>query len=145
MRYSDSIFSRVLRIIIVCVEERRHRCNIKVVVCKPHSLEFKSEVPVSIYSCYAHLFISLLLDRMRYNSSFRSFRWLKNIQLYGFKLFFFLIYLYIYFFYFWLCWVFVSVRGLSPVAVSGPLTVAPSPVAEHRLQTRRLSICGSRA
>ena len=35
-------------------------------------------------------------------------------------------------------------RGLSPVAVSGPLTVAASPVAEHRLQTRRLSSCGSR-
>ena len=31
------------------------------------------------------------------------------------------------------------------VAVSGPLTVAASPVAEHRLQTRRLSNCGSRA
>ena len=75
--------------------------------------------------------------------------------------------LYIFFFfffnkfiYFWLCWVFVSVRGLSPVAVSGghsssrrplfiaargPLTIAASLVAEHRLQTRRLSNCGSRA
>ena len=45
-------------------------------------------------------------------------------------------------------------RGLSPVAASGghsssqcagPLTVAASLVAEHRLQTRRLSNCGSRA
>ena len=27
--------------------------------------------------------------------------------------------LFIYIFYFWLCWVFVSVRGLSPVAASG--------------------------
>ena len=45
--------------------------------------------------------------------------------------------------------------GLPPVAASGdhsllivvrrPLTVAASPVAEHRLQTRRLSNCGSRA
>ena len=32
--------------------------------------------------------------------------------------FFFLIYLFIYI-YFWLCWVFVSVRGLSPVVESG--------------------------
>ena len=33
--------------------------------------------------------------------------------------FFFLIYLFIYLFiYLWLCWVFVSVRGLSPVAAS---------------------------
>ena len=58
------------------------------------------------------------------------------------------------FIYLWLCWVFVSVRGLSLVvasggplfiAVRGPLTIAASPVAEHRLQTRRLSNCGSRA
>ena len=36
------------------------------------------------------------------------------------RLFFFLIYLFIYLFiYFWLCLVFVSVQGLSPVAVSG--------------------------
>ena len=31
------------------------------------------------------------------------------------------------------------------IAVRGPLTIAPSLVAEHRLQTRRLSNCGSRA
>ena len=31
------------------------------------------------------------------------------------------------------------------IAVRGPLTVAASPVEEHRLQTRRLSSCGSRA
>ena len=72
--------------------------------------------------------------------------------------FFFLIvifYLFIYFYnYFWLCWVFVSVRGLSPVAASGGhpsswcvglFTIAASPVAAHRLQTHRLSSCGSRA
>ena len=67
-----------------------------------------------------------------------------------------IIYLFIYF---CPCWVFVSVRGLSLVAASGghsssrcaglslsrPLTIAASLVAEHRLQTRRLSSCGSRA
>ena len=31
------------------------------------------------------------------------------------------------------------------IAVRGPVTVAASLVAEHRLQTRRLSSCGSRA
>ena len=36
-------------------------------------------------------------------------------------------------------------RGPLFIAVYGPLTVAASPVAEHRLQTRRLSNCGSRA
>ena len=36
-------------------------------------------------------------------------------------------------------------RGSLFIAVCGPLTIAASPVAEHRLQTRRLSSCGSRA
>ena len=31
------------------------------------------------------------------------------------------------------------------IAVRGPLTIAASPVVEHKLQTRRLSSCGSRA
>ena len=63
-------------------------------------------------------------------------------------LFFFLIFVYL-----WLCWVFVSVRGLSPVAASGGhsssrcagLSLSRPLVAEHRLQTRRLSSRGSRA
>ena len=66
---------------------------------------------------------------------------------------FFLIFIYL-FIYLWLCWVFISVQGLSLVvarggplfiAVHGPLTIAASLVVEHRLQTRRLSNCGSRA
>ena len=36
-------------------------------------------------------------------------------------------------------------RGPLVIAVRGPLTSAASPVAEHRLQMRRLSSCGSRA
>ena len=36
-------------------------------------------------------------------------------------------------------------RGPLFIAVHGPLTIAASSVAEHRLQTRRLSSCGSRA
>ena len=36
-------------------------------------------------------------------------------------------------------------RGPLFIAARGPLTAAASPVAEHRLQTRRLSSCGSRA
>ena len=66
--------------------------------------------------------------------------------------FFLFIYLFIYLF-FGVCWVFVSVRGLSLVAASGGhsslqcagLTISASFVAEHRLQTRRLSNCGSGA
>ena len=36
-------------------------------------------------------------------------------------------------------------RGPLFIAVRGPLTIVASLVAEHRLQTRRLSKCGSRA
>ena len=36
-------------------------------------------------------------------------------------------------------------QGPLFIAVHGPLTIAASPAAEHRLQTRRLSNCGSRA
>ena len=36
-------------------------------------------------------------------------------------------------------------RGTLFIAVRGPLTIAASLVAEHRLQMRRLSSCGSRA
>ena len=36
-------------------------------------------------------------------------------------------------------------RGPLFIAVRGPLAIAASPVAEHRLPTRRLSSCGSRA
>ena len=36
-------------------------------------------------------------------------------------------------------------RGPLFIAVRGPLAIAASLVAEHRLQTRRLSDCGSRA
>ena len=70
-----------------------------------------------------------------------------------FNIFFLTIFAYL-FIYLWLCWVFVSVRGLSPVAASGghsssrrtrPLTIVASLVAEHRLQMCRLSSCGSRA
>ena len=35
--------------------------------------------------------------------------------------------------------------GLLFIAVRGPLTVTASLVAEHRVQTRRLSSCGSQA
>ena len=66
----------------------------------------------------------------------------------SFFLFFF------FFFFFWLCWVFVSVQGLFSsrgkqgplfIAARGPLTIVASLVAEHRLQTHRLSSCGSQA
>ena len=36
-------------------------------------------------------------------------------------------------------------RGPLFITVRGPLTIASSLVAEHRLQTRRLSNCGSQA
>ena len=79
------------------------------------------------------------------------FKWAKDLFFFFFLIFYLFIYFYIYF---WLRWVFVSVRGLPPAAASGGhsssqcaglFTIAASPVAEHRLQTRRLSNCGPRA
>ena len=40
---------------------------------------------------------------------------------------------------------FIAVRGPLFITVRGPLTIAAPLVAEHRLQMRRLSNCGSRA
>ena len=66
--------------------------------------------------------------------------------------FFFLIYLFIYLFLAVLGLRFCArafsscgERGPLFIAVRGPLTVTASLVAEHRLQTHRLSSCGSRA
>ena len=68
------------------------------------------------------------------------------------RIYFFLFIYFFKFFYLWLCWVFVSVRGLSLVAASGGhsssrcagLSLSRPLLAEHRLQTRRLSNCSSR-
>ena len=40
---------------------------------------------------------------------------------------------------------FIAVRGPLFIAVRGPFTIAAPPIVGHRLQTRRLSSCGSRA
>ena len=80
-----------------------------------------------------------------------TFQWYFFLKGYNFFLFLKLINLFIYF---WLCWVFVfcarafsscDKRGPLFIAMRGPLTIAASLVEEHRLQTRRLSSCGSRA
>ena len=72
----------------------------------------------------------------------------------------FFIYFYFYFFKILFIYLFMAVLGLGfcvrafsscgkrgPlfIVVRGPLTIAASLVAEHRLQTHRLSSCGSRA
>ena len=59
-------------------------------------------VNISLFSCFFF-----------FNSNFTSL-----VLSHQSLLFFFKINLFIYF-YFWLCWVFVSVQGLSPVAASG--------------------------
>ena len=68
--------------------------------------------------------------------------------------FFFLIYFYLFIYLFFSCVVssfharaFSSCgkRGPLFIVVRGPLTIAASPVAGHKLQTRRLSSCGSQA
>ena len=81
---------------------------------------------------------------------------LQTILLYTFIVFFFNFYLFIYLF----MYLFLAVLGLrfcarafsscgerGPlfIAVRGPLTIVASLFAENKLQTRRLSSCGSRA
>ena len=78
----------------------------------------------------------------------------------GWKEWIFLLLPLLYSFFFFFFYLFLAVLGLrfcarafsscgkwGPlfIAVRGPLTLVASPVAEHKLQTRRLSICGSRA
>ena len=71
----------------------------------------------------------------------------------GGKCIFFFFYKFIYLFILAVLGLHFCVRAFSScskwgslfIAVRGPLTVAASFVAEHRLQTRRLSSCGSRA
>ena len=89
------------------------------------------------------------IDTPKSNYLFYTFRYCHSEYSFLFYLF---IYLFIY--------LFMAVLGLRFcarafsscgkwgalfIAVCGPLTIAASLVAEHRLQTRRLSSCGSRA
>ena len=81
-----------------------------------------------------------------------SFYYVEICSLYthfGKRFFFNFYYLFIYL---WLCWVFVfcvrafsscGKRGSLFITVRRPLIIAASLVAEHRLQMRRLSNCGS--
>ena len=63
-------------------------------------------------------FVLLIYIIYRHDLSIRH--WYQSLITVALSFLFFLNYLFIYlFFYFWLCWVFVSVRGLSPVAASG--------------------------
>ena len=79
------------------------------------------------------------------------------------SVFFLLLLFFLYFFNFWVyLFIYLSMAVLGPhfcaralsscgkwgplfIVMHKPLTIAASPVAEHRLQTRRLSNCGSRA
>ena len=75
-----------------------------------------------------------------------------SLALAGGFFFFFLIYLFIYLLFLAVLGLRFCVRAFSScskrgplfITVRGPLTVLASLVAEHRLQTRRLSSCGSR-
>ena len=77
-----------------------------------------------------------------------------NIDLYSLKTYsFFFLYKFIYLFILAVLGLHFCARAFSScgqwgslfIAVRGPRTIAASFVAEHRLQTRRLSSCGSRA
>ena len=113
-----------------------------------------------IYLVLNYLQIIILRNLLRYVRyanilAINSDNFVSSITIFYLLNFFFktdFIYLFIYLF-LWLCWVFVSVRGLFPVAASGGhssswcagLSLSRPFVAEHRLQMRRLSSCGARA
>ena len=76
-------------------------------------------LPIHEHGIFFYLFCLQFLSLMSYSFQCTSLSppWL-NLFLDIYSFFFFLINLFIYLF-IWLCWVFVSVRGLSPVASSG--------------------------
>ena len=91
-----------------------------------------------------------------YREAMNILPWFQLLSFMSVSFFFFLkelLYLFIYLFIgcvgsSFLCEGFLSSCGKwGPllITVRGPLTIAASLVAEHRLQTRRLSSCGSRA
>ena len=128
--FSPSIFFALLKHSMLNFVDQFSDCHFPTIF---HLFVFSLPLPGKVLQIY---FLTLLLN----------FLYLHFPR--GLFFFFFLIY-------FWLCWVFVSVRGLSLVAASGdhppfitvrgPLIIAASLVAEHRLQMRRLSNCASRA
>ena len=69
---------------------------------------------LSFIHCATYYFLST----MKFISSFFFFNWWDGRVITFIKFFCFLFFLSYFFIYFWLCWVFVSVRGLSLVAAS---------------------------
>ena len=120
--------------------------------------------------CCVSLFSNFLNEHMEYNYNcfnvlnltmcvFSVSIWLIFLFIMG-PVFFFACLVFFFFLILFIIYLFMAVLGLrfcvrafpscgkwGPlfIAVHGPLTIAASPVAEHRLQTRRLSNCGSRA
>ena len=92
--------------------------------CAPHPLSFCSLTSeqktciLKLVACWCKGDVSYLRSEVRWGSERgRFFVFFSPAHLLFFFFFKILIYLFIY--YFWLCWVFVSVRGLSPIAASG--------------------------
>ena len=96
-------------------------------------------------------FVAFLLNKILVPRSSLN-KW-PNVTFTQWRFFVFFLILFIYFLFLavlglrFCAWAFSSCgeRGPLFIAVCGPLTVAASLVVEHRLQTRRLSSCGSRA
>ena len=129
-------------------------CSLRAVTPKPDRPHCPSIVSVSSWWISPPLHLTCVYTVTHYEMR-KLIHWYKMFNIAQWISFFFKIYLFFYWLIDWLlCWVFVSVWGLSLVvasrgslfiAVHGPLTIVASLVAEHRLQTRRLSSCGSRA
>ena len=117
------------------------------------NVSLKSRIKIQMLFFLDTVHYSLIIDSILRQQASRHQCGKANSTRFSFFFFFYLInYLFIY--------LFMAVLGLrfcarafsscgkwGPlfIAVRGPLTVTASPVAEHRLQTRRLSNCGLRA
>ena len=75
-----------------------------------HSRQFSAESICQLLGAYTQSFLFCFLKM--------GYIWLANFFWHSYVLFFFLHFIYL-FIYLWLCWVFVSVRGLSLVAAGG--------------------------
>ena len=120
----------------------------KIKIRPPRTFEIIETCKITIFKIIKHTKNEIENVRKQQNSSGHAdLKRTKYIYIFLNKF----IYLFIYF---WVRWVFISVQGLSLVVASGGhsssrcaglLIVTASLVAEHGLQTRRLSSCGSRA
>ena len=101
-----------------------------------------------IYNDYIYDYFKLIISKLEHILTSLRFYSTLTFNVFFFFNFYLFIYLFMVVFSLWFCARALSSCGKwgpSFIAVRGHLTIAASLASEHRLQTRRLSNCGSRA